>query len=135
MREIQQEVGNELTQIRIDVWIDESTFPSVLKHGNVTSVFEKGYRGSKENYRSVSMLPVISKIFEKSLYNEIPSFMDQFLSKHQSGFGYPALPLVMLEKWKKAVDTKNIFGALLTDLSKAFDCLPHDLIIAKWLWI
>ena len=43
--------------------------------------------------------------------------------------------LVMLEKWKKAVETKNIFGALLTDLSKAFDCLPHDLIIVKWLWI
>ena len=37
----------------------------------------------------------------------------------------------MLEKWKKVVDTKNVFGALLTDLSKAFDCLPHDLIIAK----
>ena len=37
----------------------------------------------------------------------------------------------MLEKWKKAVDTKKVFGAFLTDLSKAFDCLPHDLIIAK----
>ena len=37
----------------------------------------------------------------------------------------------MLENWKKAVDTKKIFDALLTDLSKDFDCLPHDLIIAK----
>ena len=36
-----------------------------------------------------------------------------------------------MKKWKKAVDTKKVFGALLTDLSKAFDCLPHDLIIAK----
>ena len=32
----------------------------------------------------------------------------------------------MLEKWKSAVDNKRNFGALLTDLSKAFDCLPHD---------
>ena len=38
----------------------------------------------------------------------------------------------MLEKWKKVVDTKNVFGALLTDLSKAFDCLLHDLVIAKF---
>ena len=37
----------------------------------------------------------------------------------------------MLEKWKLAVDNKINFGALLTDLSKAFDCLPHDLLLAK----
>ena len=61
--------------------------------------------------------------------------MDQFLSKYQCGFrkGFNAQHclLAMLEKWKKAVDTKNVFGALLTDFSKAFDCFSRDLIIAK----
>ena len=37
----------------------------------------------------------------------------------------------MLEKWKSAVDNKKTFGALLTDLSKACDCLSHDLLLAK----
>ena len=37
----------------------------------------------------------------------------------------------MIEKWKKSVDNGGVFGALLTDLSKAFDCILHDLIIAK----
>ena len=37
----------------------------------------------------------------------------------------------MLEKWKICVDNSKMFGALLTDLSKAFDCLDHELLIAK----
>ena len=39
--------------------------------------------------------------------------------------------LAMVEKWKKCVDKGKTFGALLTDLSKAFDCLPYNLTIAK----
>ena len=37
----------------------------------------------------------------------------------------------VLEKWKSAVDNKRNFGALLTDLSKVFDRLPHDLLLSK----
>ena len=61
--------------------------------------------------------------------------MDKFLSKYQCGFrkGYNAQHclLAMIEKWKKPVDNENVFGALLTNLSKTFDCLPHELIISK----
>ena len=57
------------------------------------------------------------------------------MSKFQCGFRarYSAQHclLAMLEKWKSAVDNKKTFGALLTDLSKAFDCLSHDLLLAK----
>ena len=62
--------------------------------------------------------------------------MDKFFSKYQCGFrkGFNAqyCLLAMLEKWKKVGDTKNVFDALLADPSKAFDCLPRDLIIAKF---
>ena len=61
--------------------------------------------------------------------------MAKVLSRYQCGFrkGYDPQHclLAMIDKWKIAVDNGNVFGALLTDLSKAFDCLPHDLIIAK----
>ena len=110
-------------------------FLSVLNHANITSTFKKGYRRSKENNRPASVPPVISKVFEKLLCNQITPFMNEFLSKYKGGFRkrFNALHcfLAMLEKWKKAVDTKNGFGALMTDLSKAFNCLRHDLIVAK----
>ena len=115
--------------------IENFEFPSILKNANITPVFKKGYRGSKENYHPASILPVISKIFEKLLCKQITIFMDPLLSKYQCGFrkGYSAQHclLAMLEKWKNAVDKGKIFGALLTDLSKAFDSLSHDLLIAK----
>ena len=115
--------------------VDKGVFPSILKNANITPVFKKGFRGSTENYRPVSIFPVISKIFEKLLSKQIIIYMDKFLSKYQCGFrkGYNAQHclLTMIEKWKKVVDNGNVFGALLTDLSKAFDCLPHDLIIEK----
>ena len=37
----------------------------------------------------------------------------------------------MIDKWKKAVDNNKVFVAILTDLSKAFDCICHDLLVAK----
>ena len=62
-------------------------------------------------------------------------YFDQILSKYQCGFrqGYNTQHclLMMVEKWKKALDKGGLGGALLTDLSRAFDCIKHDLLIAK----
>ena len=61
-------------------------------------------------------------------------FIDPLLSKFQCGFrkdyGAQDCLLAMLENWKSAVHKGKVFGALLTDLSKAFDCLSHDLLNA-----
>ena len=62
-------------------------------------------------------------------------FFDKFLSDQQRGFrkGYSTQLFLsnLLEKWKNSVDKGKALGALLTDLSKAFDCLDHELLIAK----
>ena len=115
--------------------VDRGDFPSILKIANITPVFKKGDRDVKDNYRPVSILPVISKIFEKLLCKQITMFIDPLLSKFHCGFrkGYGAQDclLAILEHWRSAVDKGKAFGALLIDLSKTFDCLSHELIIAK----
>ena len=89
----------------------------------------------KDNYRPVSILPVISKILEKHLCKQITLFIDPLLYKFQcsfrKGYGAQECLFAMSENWKSAVDQRKVFGALLTDLSKAFDCRSHELIIAK----
>ena len=115
--------------------ISMCTFPSKLKLADVSPLHKKGVRMDKSNYRPVSILPAISKIYERVLCTQMNCFTENILSKFQCGFrkGTSAQHclIVMLEKWKKAVDMKGCAAALLTDLSKAFDCISHDLLIAK----
>ena len=115
--------------------VNSSTFPAALKLAHITPAFKKGSKNSKENHRPISILPNISKIYERCMYKQMSYYLGTFLSKFQCGFrqGISAQHclLAMIEKWKKCVDKGKTLGALLTDLSKAFDCFPHDLIIAK----
>ena len=115
--------------------IFNSKFPGPLKHADITPVHKKDETTKKENYRPVSILPSISKFFERYMYDQIYTYMNNHLSQYLCGFrkGYNTQHclIVMLEKWRKALDKRNIAGALLTDLSKAFDCLNHELLIAK----
>ena len=69
------------------------------------------------------------------MFRQMPAYFDEIFLKYQYGFrkGYSTqqCPLALLKKWKAAADKDKVFGALLTDLSKAFDCLYHERLIAK----
>ena len=115
--------------------VDSSKFADFFKSADISAAFKQGSRNKKENYRPISILPLISKIFEKIICRQLSNHFDNILSKFQCGFrkGYSPQHCLLLrtDKWKKAVDIHKVFGAVLTDLSKAFDFICHDLLIAK----
>ena len=115
--------------------LSECNFPALLKLADISPAHKKFETTLKINYRPISILPSVSKIFEGNMYDQIYAYMNKYLSPYLCGFGkgYSAQHclMVMLERWNKAVDNKQIAGAILTDLSKAFDCLNHELLIAK----
>ena len=115
--------------------ISATRFPDILKSAEHKTVFKKKSRIDKENYRPISILPAISKFFERLIFKQLIMFFEPTFSKYQYEFrkSHSAQHRLqtMNEKCKECLESNGANGALLTDLSKAFDCLPHSLLIAK----
>ena len=122
-----------------DIWKFEiimgRKFSSQLKLADITPLHKKLETVKKENYRPVSLLPVVSKLFERLMQKQMVAYIDKFLSPflcgYRKGFNSQYALLVMIEKWKECLDNKGFAGAILMDLSKAFDTINHELLIAK----
>ena len=112
-----------------------STFPTAIKYAEVTPIHKKADRTDKENYRPISILPNLSKVYERLIYNQIYRYFQTIFSKFQCGFrkGFNAQHclLAMVEKWRQTLDGGGETGAVLADLSKPFDCINHNLLIAE----
>ena len=115
--------------------MNKGVFPGELKHADIKLIYKKESRNEKENYRPVSILRNLSKLFERCMHHQLKDYFEKILSKYQcgfrKGFSIQHCLLVMIEKLRKSLDSGEASAALSTDLSKAFDCLPHDLLIAK----
>ena len=115
--------------------LDLNKFPSTVKLGNMKPSFLKNDRTNKDNYRPISILPNLSRVFEKCKYKRLSNFFENLFSKYQwgsrKGLNAQHCLIKLIEKLQECIDQGLEFWALLTDFSKAFDCLPHDLLIAK----
>ncbi|XP_060075891.1 uncharacterized protein LOC132555559 [Ylistrum balloti] len=119
----------------INFSFQSSTFPSQLKMAQVVPVYKKKDAMDKQNYRPVSILPCISKKFERSMSDQLVQYFsnifNSFLAAFRPGFGCQSTLMRLAEDWRKALDNQEYVAAILMDLSKAFDCLPHDLLLRK----
>ena len=98
--------------------LENNSFPSNLKMADISPAHKKYETTNKENYRPISILPAVSYIFEKIMYDQIVMYMNTYLSDYLCGIrkGYRTqyCLLSMLENWKKALDKQNFAGGLLT---------------------
>ena len=98
-------------------------------------MFKKEDASLLKNYRPVSVLLVVSKIYEIIMQKQILEYTDKHLSPHLCGYrkGYSTQTALisMLEKWKLSIDNKGFVGGVLMDLSKAFDKINHPLLLTK----
>jgi len=108
------------------------TFPSCWKMANVTPVYKKkGSKSDVENYRPISVLPVLGRLLERTIAIQLQSYCDasHIIPIQQFGFRkYSSCELAVLaalDTWQDEVSRGNLVGALLIDLSKAFDSISH----------
>ena len=129
---------DELTEC-VNYTLKNGKFPDSLKNAKLPQFIKKDDPADKVNHCPVSVLPLLSKIFERVIYNQLGEYMDLFLNKLLCGFrkahSTQHALFKLLHSWQKELDNAGFIGTILMDLSKAYDCLPHDHIIAKFEFI
>ena len=127
-------VDSHFTNIIIND-IKRDCFSDDGKTASVRPMYKKKDRQEVENYRPVSILNCFSKIYEKYIHEQfkpfINGFLSQFISAYRENYSSCHVLVRLIENWKESLDKNFVTGAVLMDLSKAFDCIPHDLLIAK----
>ena len=110
------QISNVLTGM-INNAIDEGIFPDSLKRAQVTPVFKKADNLSKDNYRPVSILPCLSKIFERVIANRLNEYFKgifhESLSAFRSGYSCQDTLLALVEKWSQLLEIINVLGPFL----------------------
>src|SRR5437867_6922978 len=118
--------------------ITNGIFPSQWKKANVVAIYKnKGAKSKVDNYRPISVLPVLGRVLEKVVGTQLQQFcnMNEIIPIQQFGFhknsSCEMALLAAMDSWVKDVSNGKLVGALLIDLSKAFDSISHAHLIQE----
>jgi len=112
-------------------------FPEMMKVAKVTPIYKKGQKNVPGNYRPISVLPLLAKVFEKLVNKRLLDFLEtnNVLYEHQYGFRKQystKLSLInLINDVIKSIDTGSITPAIFIDFQKAFDTIDHAILCGK----
>ena len=121
----------------INLSIRQQKFPTEWKHAKVIPLLKKGDVLEPKNYRPVAILPVVSKILERVIFEQIVEHFNAYGLFHPNHHGFrkhhntcTAL-IQMYDGWAEAVDRGQFTGVAMLDMSAAFDMVNHSLLLQK----
>ena len=129
-------VAPSLTEI-FTTSINTGIFPTEWKIARVTPIFKKGKKNDLNNYRPISVIPTVTKILEKIVYEQLFSYFNDnnLLTSCQSGFRSFHSTLTALTEatnsWSVNIDNGLLNGVVFLDLKKALDTIDHSIILRK----
>ena len=117
--------------------IRKNTFPNIFKIAKVTPIPKSKDTSNLDNYRPISILSILSKPLEKHMhdhlqrYTETHSLLHPFQSGFRQGHSCETAVIRLCDKWLKAIDNRDLVGAVFLDLRKAFDLVNHNILVKK----
>ena len=130
------ELTPSITHI-VNLSITRNNFPSLWKTSKVIPLFKKEDATLPKNYRPVSLLPILSKILERAVYNQLVKYLEENRILHPSHHGFrknhstTTALLEMYSSWVEAVEQDKITAVIMLDMSAAFDLVDKDILVRK----
>ena len=129
-------IASSLTHI-FNLVISTGIIPNDWKSARITPIYKADSKVDPANYRPISVLSVIGKLFEKAIFNQVYAYLNEnnLLSKYQSGFRPMHSTLTALiditDNWYLNIDGGLTNAILFIDLKKAFDTIDHEILLSK----
>jgi hypothetical protein len=129
-------IAPSLTKL-MNIGITTGVFPSAWKVARITPLHKTGEKSDKNNYRPISVLPILSKVFERHIYDSTYSFFNDnnVLYQFQSGVRrHHSTETALINNYDRLInnlDNNSINGIIFADFKKAFDLVDHKALIRK----
>lgn len=122
----------------INLSISTGIISTAWKNAKIIPVYKSGTRSTFDNYRPISILPILSKILEKIVHNQLYSYLEENELLYSRQFGFrkdmstEQAVTILLDDIRSHVDKGDIVGACFIDLTKAFDTISHSKLLPKY---